>query len=171
MLKKLCCLLVVFVLSSCASVEKQTPQKVVAPKKLSVETIARILPQPVSQLNYDLLIALTNTHSTPEAMIAELEKDPAGYDLTPTQILSLHAAGIDASVLDYLHSRSQTATEMQVNQVFGEYQTKVNKEIGLLRRQLSHASLMSSPYCRGGAPRIYPRRINGRIYFGNSWYY
>lgn len=166
-MNKLVLCLLTLLLVGCATVDssKQVAKQPAEPKKLPEETMARIVPQPISKLDYDLLIAMTNTHASPEDMIAELEKESIDYDLTPSQVLTLNQAGIDASVLDYLHQRSRGALQDEVEAVYADYQKQCSQRISLVKRALLNRPMVNDPFCRGGVPWVYPRRFNGRILF------
>lgn len=117
-------------LVGCASVQEKPQAQVI--DRLTEEQLASMMPKPVSQLNYESLLALAKSGSTPAQMIEKLKETDTSFDLTPQQVLSLHKSGIDVSVLEYLHTSRQKATQNNIaNTVLNMTKQKTKKSSSL----------------------------------------
>lgn len=140
-------------LVGCASVQEKPQAQVI--DRLTEEQLASMMPKPVSQLNYESLLALAKSGSTPAQMIEKLKETDTSFDLTPQQVLSLHKSGIDVSVLEYLHTSRQKATQNNIANTVAEHDKTKNEEIQLLKKRLQQERMNSSfgdPFCRFGYP-------------------
>jgi hypothetical protein len=156
MLKKIFIVIGLLGLVGCANVQEKPQTQVI--DRLSEEQLASMMPQPVSQLNYESLLALAKSGSTPAQMIEKLKETDTSFDLTPQQVLSLHQAGIDISVLEYLHTSRQKAMQNNIANTVAEHDKTKNDEIFLLKKRLQQERLNNSyvdPFCRFGYPYPY----------------
>lgn len=159
-------------LVGCATVgTEQAPQKVEKIDRLTEEQLAQIIPPPVSQLSFEALVAMSQDGLPAGAVIGQLKETDTAYDLTPSQMLDLNKKGVDIEVLDYLHESRIATMRNKLTTVVSEREKKKNEQIRLLKRELRFQSMMADPFCRSGFPRIYPYGINGRLMFGNPWFY
>lgn len=155
-------------LVGCASVQEKPQVQVI--DRLSEEQLASMMPKPVSQLNYESLLALAKSGSTPAQMIEKLKETDTSFDLTPQQVLNLHQAGIDVSVLEYLHTSRQKATQNNIANTVAEHDKTKNEEIVVLKKRLQQERLNNSfvdPFCRFGYP--YPYGWGPRFRSGIGW--
>lgn len=165
MVKHCFILLSILGLVGCASVQEKPQAQVI--DRLSVSELASMMPKPVSQLNYESLLALAKSDLTPGQMIEKLKETDTSFDLTPQQVLSLHKAGIDVSVLEYLHTSRQKATQNNIANTVAEHDKTKNDEIATLKKQLQRERMNNSfvdPFCRFGYPYPYgwgPRLRSG----------
>lgn len=143
-------------LVGCASVQEKPQAQVI--DRLSEEQLASMMPKPVSQLNYESLLALAKSGATPAQMIEKLKETDTSFDLTPQQVLNLHQAGIDVSVLEYLHTSRQKATQNNIANSVAEHDKTKNEEIAVLKKRLQQERFNNSfvdPFCRFGYPYPY----------------
>lgn len=152
-------------LVGCANVQEKPQAQVI--DRLSEEQLASMMPKPVSQLNYESLLTLAKSGLTPAQMIDKLKETDTSFDLTPQQVLSLHQAGIDVSVLEYLHTSRQKATQNNIANTVAEHDKTKGDEILLLKKRLQQERLNNSfgdPFCHYGYP--YPYGWGPRIRSG-----
>lgn len=143
-------------LVGCANVQEKPQAQVI--DRLSESQLASMMPQPVSQLSYESLLALAKSGSTPAQIIEKLKESDTSFDLTPQQVLSLHQAGMDVSVLEYLHTSRQKATQNNIANTVAEHDKTKNEEIATLKKRLQHERLNNSfvdPFCHYGYPYPY----------------
>lgn len=143
-------------LVACANVQEKPQAQVI--DRLSDVELASMMPKPVSQLNYESLLALAKSGSTPAQMIEKLKETDTSFDLTPQQVLNLHQAGIDVSVLEYLHTSRQKTTQNNIADTVAEHDKTKNEEIATLKKQLQRERLNNAyvdPFCRFGYPYPY----------------
>lgn len=165
MIKHCFILLSILGLVGCANVQEKPQAQVI--DRLSESELASMMPKPVSQLNYESLLALAKSGQTPAQMIEKLKETDTSFDLTPQQVLSLHKAGIDVSVLEYLHTSRQKATQNNIANTVAEHDKTKNDEIATLKKQLQRERMNNSfvdPFCRFGYPYPYgwgPRLRSG----------
>lgn len=92
-------------LTACASAPPQAPQI----RRISPEELERIMPRPVPNLSLDEIVRLSRNGVAPELIIEKIKTSNSRYDLTPSQVVDLSKRGVDARVLDYIHSSREQA--------------------------------------------------------------
>jgi hypothetical protein len=168
MLRKFFMLLALVSLMGCANLQEKPQAQVI--DRLSEEQLASMMPKPVSQLNYESLLGLAKSGLSPTQIIEKLKETDTSFDLTPQQVLNLHQAGIDVSVLDYLHASRLKATQNNIANTVAEHDKKKNEEIATLKNRLQQERLNNSfvdPFCRFGYP--YPFGFGPRFRSGIGW--
>lgn len=129
-----------FVLAGCASAPKEEPQI----KRISAEELEHIMPKPVPNLTMEELVKLSKAGMPAEQIIGKIRESNSRYELTPSQLLDLNRQGVDAKVLDYIHSsREQALRDSFADEINKREQLK-KEELDKLERQ---CRLRSSMYC------------------------
>ena len=162
-MKKNLLVLVLLILSGCASVGTKTVDEAPKIDRLSEAELLQIMPSPVSQLSFESLLALSKEGKPADEVIAKLKETDTSYDLTPSQMIDLNKQGVEVKVLDYLHQSRLDALQNNVAKVVRENEKKHTDEITGLKRILLNQSFMNDPFCRGPFMRGYPFGIGGRF--------
>lgn len=126
-------------LAGCAATQYREP----AIARITPEELARILPKPVPSLSLDEVVAMTRRGQTPDAIIEAIKASGSQYDLTPSQVLELHQQGVDAAVLDYMHSSHEQALRDRVADEINKRERENQMEQKRLQREYQ---LRSEPY-------------------------
>jgi hypothetical protein len=116
-------------------------------RRISPEELERIMPKPVPNLTLDEIVKLSKEGATPEQIIDKIKVSNSRYDLTPSETLSLSKRGVDAKVLDYIH----TAREQALREGFADEINKREKEKKLEQDRLKR-ELRSRYYDRYNDP-------------------
>jgi hypothetical protein len=136
-------LLLGMLLAGCAT----SQEKPAAPQiqRISAEELERLLPKPDPNLTYDELVRLSREGLAPEAIIEKIRQSNSSYELTPSQALELGKKGVDAKVLDHMHS----AREQALRDGFADELNKRDRDHRAQTEALQHELLMTrpSPFC------------------------
>lgn len=81
-----------------------------------------------------------------EAIIARLRAAGARFDLTPKQVVDLHAAGLPLAVLETIHADREKALRNDLTEMLVERDRKCASEVEAERQR---ARLRSDPLCTG----------------------
>lgn len=117
--------------SGCATTAYQEPQI----QRISAEELARLMPPPVAALSLDEIVALSKAGTSPDLIIARIKESGSQYELTPSQAVDLAKQGVDAKVLDYMHSsREQTLRDSMAEEI-NKRELENRKEQERLKRE------------------------------------
>ncbi len=104
------CLGVMALVTGCATDSTQLGNV----ERITPEQLAKILPQPVANLSLDEIVTLSQQGVSSDAIIKKISASNSRYELTPTQTLELSKKGVDAKVLDYIHTSNEAAKQNAV---------------------------------------------------------
>ncbi len=111
--------------------------------RLSVEDMARLAPD-APKLSLDDLVAMTKAGSTPEAVVARFRQSGARFDLTPAQVVDLHARGLPLPVLQAIHEDREKALRADLTQMLVERDQQCSAEVAQERQRARSAV---DPFC------------------------
>ena len=111
--------------------------------RLSVEDMARLAPD-APKLSLDDLVAMAKAGSTPEAIVARFRQSGARFDLTPAQVVDLHARGLPLPVLEAIHEDREKALRADLTQMLVERDQKCGAEVAQERQRARSAV---DPFC------------------------
>lgn len=131
------------VLSACATLPDGTATPSLA--RLSPEELARLSPTAEKLAPADLL-AMARSGATAEAIIARLRASGARFDLTPQQVIDLHAGGLPLAVLEAIHADREKALRNDLTEMLVERDRQCASELETERQR---ARLRSDPMCMG----------------------
>jgi len=131
------------VLSACATLPDGTATPSLA--RLSPEELARLSPSAEKLAPADLL-AMARSGASAEAIIARLRAAGARFDLTPQQVVELHAGGLPLAVLETIHADREKALRNDLTEMLVERDRKCASEVEAERQR---ARLRSDPLCTG----------------------
>lgn len=150
MRNSLLCLICIsfFLVSGCATNQPGT----VTPQidRISAEELARIIPQPVAKLTLDDLVRLTKEGSSADQIIEKIKASDSMYDLTPSQSVALSKQGVDATVLDYIHTSRELAVRNNLADEINRREKQKRAELAKLKNELWQQQRFYDPYCRFG---------------------
>jgi hypothetical protein len=118
-------------LAGCASTLEKAPPI----KRISPEELERIMPTPAPNLSLDEIVRLSKAGTSPELIIEKIKATNSLYDLTPSQSLDLSKQGVDAKVLDYIHSRHEQAVRDGVADEINKREKAKRQDEERLRRE------------------------------------
>lgn len=125
--------------SGCATTQYQEPQV----QRISAEELARLMPPPVATLSLEEIVALSKKGALPDEIIAKIKETNSQYDLSPSQVVVLSTQGVDAKVLDYIHtSREQVLRDSMADEI-NKRELQNQQEQQRLKREYQ---LRSYPY-------------------------
>lgn len=101
------CLSSTLVMSGCAT---NTTQKADV-ERITPEQLAKLLSQPVANLSLDEIVVLSQHGANTDEIIQKISASNSHYELTPSQTLELSKQGVNAKVLDYIHSSNEAAKQ------------------------------------------------------------
>lgn len=104
------CLGVMALATGCATNPTQSGRV----ERITPEQLAKILPQPVANLSLDEIVTLSQQGVSADEIIKKISTSNSRYELTPTQTLELGKKGVDAKVLDYIHTSNEAAKQNAV---------------------------------------------------------
>ncbi len=100
--------------SGCATTAYQEPQI----QRISAEELAQLMPPPVATLSLDEIVTLSKAGTSPDDIIARIKETNSQYELTPSQAVDLARQGVNARVLDYMHSsREQVLRDSMAEEI------------------------------------------------------
>lgn len=111
--------------------------------RLSVEGMARLAPD-APKLSLDDLVAMAKAGSTPEAVVAHFRQSGARFDLTPAQVVDLHARGLPLPVLQAIHEDREKALRADLTQMLVERDQQCSAEVAQERQRARSAV---DPFC------------------------
>ncbi len=145
-------------LGACASF----PEQEARPARRIGEAVTLPAPTPAEpKLSAEDLLAMAKRGAKNEAIIARFEASGARIDLTPTQVVDLHARGLPLSVLEAIHTGRERALHNEYAQKLVDLDQKCNADLQRERR----VQRCPDPYWgRPGVWGGYPPR--GGVYWG-----
>ena len=158
--------LILVLLSGCAtSPENKAPPQL---ERISAKDLDRIMTKPPPVLTLDQIARLSQEGSSPEDIIEKIKQTGSSYQLTPTQILDLHAQGVDKSVLNFIHAAREQVVRDGFADEINKRERRHKSEMDALKRQpdfpYAYYDPFWGPYPYGHWPyRIYP---GGGVYWG-----
>lgn len=121
-------------LDGCATnQQKETPPQI---ERISAEELERLLPKPAPNLTYDDLVRLSREGAAPDAIIEKIKLSNSSYELTPSQTIDLSRQGVDAKVLDYIHSTRELTLREGCADELNKRDHDHKVEVDTLQRQL-----------------------------------
>lgn len=72
--------------------------------RLSPEEFARLMPKPDPKLPLAELVRMSKAGTAAKDIIDKIRDSGSRYDLSASQVIELHAQGVNAEVLDYIRS-------------------------------------------------------------------
>lgn len=150
MLNSLFCLICssFFLLSGCATNQPGTTSPQI--DRISAEELARIIPKPVAKLTLDDIVRLTKEGSSADQIIEKIKASDSMYDLTPSQSVALSNQGVDAKVLDYIHTSRELALMNNLADEINRREKQKRAELAKLKKELWQQQRFYDPYCRFG---------------------
>ncbi|WP_153116801.1 hypothetical protein [Rhodocyclus tenuis] len=130
-------------LAGCATLPDGTATPSLA--RLSPEELARLSPTAEKLAPADLL-AMARAGASAEAIIARLRTAGARFDLTPQQVVDLHAGGLPLAVLEAIHADREKALRNDLTEMLVERDRQC---AGELEAERQRARLRSDPLCAG----------------------
>ena len=104
-------------------------------ERITPEQLAKILPQPVANLSLDEIVMLSQQGVDANEIIKKINASHSRYELTPTQTLGLSKKGVDAKVLDYIHTSNEAAKQNAIADEINKREKAMVKAQLQLRRQ------------------------------------
>lgn len=140
---------ILLLVSGCASTGRDV--NVDGPKidRISPEDLARLIPPPVAKLTLDDLVRLTKEGSSAEQIIGQIKATDSMYDLTPSQSVDLSQKGVDAKVLDYIHTSREAAIRNQLADEINRSERQKQAEVAKLKNRMWQQQRYYDPFCRG----------------------
>ncbi|HSG93775.1 MAG TPA: hypothetical protein VK999_08625 [Methylotenera sp.] len=140
---------ILLLVSGCASTGRYV--NVDGPKidRISPEDLARLIPPPVAKLTLDDLVRLTKEGSSAEQIIGQIKATDSMYDLTPSQSVDLSQKGVDAKVLDYIHTSREAAIRNQLADEINRSERQKQAEVAKLKNRMWQQQRYYDPFCRG----------------------
>jgi hypothetical protein len=80
------------------------PHSAPAIARLSPEELERLMPKPLPKLPTAELVRMSREGKTADQIIAKIKETGSRYELSPSQMIELHAQGVGTEVLDYIQS-------------------------------------------------------------------
>lgn len=111
--------------------------------RLSVEDMARLAPD-APKLSLDDLVAMAKAGSTPETVVGRFRQSGARFDLTPAQVVDLHARGLPLPVLQAIHEDREKALRADLTQMLVERDQQCSAEVAQERQRARSAV---DPFC------------------------
>jgi len=137
-----------FLLSACATNQPGTTSPQI--DRISAEELARIIPKPVAKLTLDDIVRLTKEGSSADQIIEKIKASDSMYDLTPSQSVALNNQGVDAKVLDYIHTSRELALRNNLADEINRREKQKRAELAKLKKELWQQQRFYDPYCRFG---------------------
>ncbi|TSA14696.1 MAG: hypothetical protein D4R74_07735 [Betaproteobacteria bacterium] len=126
--------------------------------RITPEELARLMPKPEPNLALAELIRLSKEGASTKDIIAKIRETGSRYDLSPSQVIQLHEAGVSTEVLDNMQaSRAQ------------ELRDRLAEEINL--REQRHADELQQERELLRGRYLYDPWWGGRPSFGWSYGY
>ena len=149
--------------AGCASTPEQPPQI----QRISPEELERIMPKPVPNLSLDEIVKLSQAKVPAEQIIQKIKDSQSQYQLTPSQLITLHNQGVEIKVLDYISSaHEQAIRDGFAEEINRREQAKLKEQEKLKRdyqfRQPYYDPYWSYPY---PYPYLYGPRFQYRFGF------
>ena len=105
-------------------------------ERITPEQLAKILPQPVANLSLDEIVTLSQEGVNANEIIKKINASHSSYELMPTQTLALSKKGVDAKVLDYIHTSNEAAKQNAIaDEINKREKAKVEAQQELRRQQ------------------------------------
>lgn len=101
-------------MSSCATSPNKATNNQAEIERITPEQLAKILPAPVAYLSLEDIIKLSQNNTPSDVLIQKISASNSRYELTPSQTLLLNQQGVDAKVLDYIHTSNEAAKQNAV---------------------------------------------------------
>ena len=151
-------LVALVLLSACTSLPEQESR----PARRIGEAVILPAPAPAEpKLSVDDLLAMAKRGVKSEATIARFEASGARFDLTPTQVVDLHARGLPLPVLEAIH----TARERALNNDYAQKLVDLDRKCSADLQRERRVQRCPDPYWgRPGVWGGYPPR--GGVYWG-----
>lgn len=104
----------IVLVSGCATTQYQEPQI----QRISAEELAQLMPPPVATLSLEEVVTMSKAGTSPDEIIARIKETGSQYELTPSQAVDLAGQGVNAKVLDYMHSsREQVLRDSMAEEI------------------------------------------------------
>jgi hypothetical protein len=124
--------------------------------RLSTEEMARLAPD-TPRLTPDDLVSMARSGASVEAILERVRKSSARFDLTPAQVLDLHARGLPLAVLESIHEGREKALRADLAKLLVERDQKCAVEIAEARVQERQLARLGGDGCYGPlVPHRYP---------------
>jgi hypothetical protein len=119
-------------MAGCATTGNQEPPIT----RISPEELEQIMPKPVPNLTLDEIVQMSKAGSTPEQIIEKIKATNSRYDLTPSEAVALSKRGVDAKVLDHIHTVREQALREGFADEINKREKEKKEEQQRLRREL-----------------------------------
>lgn len=119
-------------LTACASAPLKPPKV----ERISAEELEKIMPKPAPNLTLDDIVKLSNQGVTADQIIEQIKNSHSSYELTPTESISLNAKGVDAKVLDFIHTQREQALRDSFSDEINKREAANSQEKNRLQRSL-----------------------------------
>ena len=136
--------------------------------RITPEELARLMPKAEPKLALAELVRLSKEGASAKDIIAKIKETGSRYDLSPSEAIQLHDAGVSTEVLDYMQSsRAQELRDRlaeEINQREQRHADELRQE-----RELLRGHYLYDPWW-GGRPSFgwsygYRFRTPGSIYW------
>jgi len=117
--------------SGCATTAYQEPQI----QRISAEELAQLMPPPVATLSLEEIVTMSKAGATPDTIIAKIKETNSQYELTPSQAVDLSRQGVNAKVLDYIHSSREQVLRDSMAEEINKRELENRKEQDRLKRE------------------------------------
>ena len=104
-------------------------------ERITPEQLAKIMPQPVANVSLDEVVTLSQQGISADGIIKKINDSGSRYELTPSQTLELSKKGVDAKVLDYIHSSNEKAKQNAIADEINKREKAKTEAQQQLRRQ------------------------------------
>lgn len=135
------CIGSILLVSGCTTIENSHVERI------TPEQLAKIMPQPVANLSLDEIVRLSQQSVNADEIINKINATNSHYELTPTQTLALSKKGVDAKVLDYMHTSNEAAKQNAVaDEINKREKAKAEAQQQLRRQQESEHQIYNGFY-------------------------
>jgi hypothetical protein len=117
--------------SGCATTAYQEPQI----QRISAEELAQLMPPPVAALSLEEIVVMSKAGATSDTIIARIKETNSQYELTPSQAVDLARQGVNAKVLDYMHSSREQVLRDSMAEEINKRELENRKEQDRLKRE------------------------------------
>lgn len=131
--------------------------------RLPPDELARLAPD-APRLSLDDLVAMARAGAPAETLIERFRQAGARFDLTPAQVLDLHARGLPLAVLQAIHDDREKALRADLTQMLVERDEQCASQVAQARQR---ALAGIDPFCYRSTvlPYPYPWR-RGTFFWG-----
>ena len=148
-------------------------------ERITPEQLAKILPQPVANMNLDEIVHLSQQSVSADEIITKIKLSNSRYELMPSQALDLSKKGVDAKVLDFMHENNELAKQNAVaDEINRREKAKLDAQQQLRLQQETERNRYNNAFCDpfwpnygcypyGFAPYGYSPYWRGRGGFGH----